>query len=209
MKISIVKIISILIIFLTFSSVNSTSEIPFGNLYTTVIFQILLILLSLIERKKLKPIHRNLYNIINIYLIWAIICIIRGFFIANNYIEYRQLLIGSISSVLPVLVWIFYKPDIFYRIWSFWFKYALLVFLLYYWWNAGFTQAYLWPILLLLCFFPLFPQKKAWIIIIGGLLFCYFGGIENRSQLINGIISLLRLIIITFYLAGLPQEEMM
>ena len=191
MKISIVKIISILIIFLTFSSVNSISKIPFGNLYTTIIFQILLILLSLKERKNQKPIPKNLYNTINIYLIWAISCIIRGFFIANNYTEYRQLLIGSISCVLPVLVWIFYKPDIFYRIWSFWFKYALLVFLVYYWWNAGFTQVYLWPLLFLFCFFPLFPQKKAWIIIIGGLLFCYLGGIDNRAQLINGIISLL------------------
>lgn len=191
MKISVVKIISILTLLLTFTSVNSMSIIPFGNLYTTIILQILLILLIFREKNKLYTIHKKNYNIINIYIIWTVICIVRGFIIAENYWEYRQLLIGSISCLLPILVWVFYKPEVTWKIWSFWFKYGLLFFILFYSWNIGFTQVYLWPLLILFCFFPLFPKKKAWIVFITGILFCYLGGIENRSQIINGIVSLL------------------
>lgn len=191
MKFSVVKIIYVLILLLTFASVNSLSIFSFGNLYTTVFIQILLILLLLRQKNKQYIIHNKDYKIINLYLFWTVICIFRGFIIAENYTEYRQLLIGSISCLLPTLVWIFYKPEITCRIWSFWFKYGLLFFALFYWWNIGFTQFYLWPLLILFCFFPLFPRKKAWIIFISGLLFCCLAGIDNRAQIINGIVSLL------------------
>lgn len=191
MKFSVVKIISILTLLLTFASVNAMSIIPFGNLYTTTSLQILLILLLFREKNNLNTIYIKNFNIINIYIVWAVICILRGLIIAENYWEYRQLLIGSISCLLPSLVWIFYKPKVVSKIWSFWFKYGSLFFVLFYSWNIGFTQTYLWPFIILFCFFPLFPKKKAWIIFITGILFCYLGGIENRAQIVNGIVSLL------------------
>ena len=176
---------------LTFTSVNLWAQIPLGNLITTTFLQLIVIYLIYKKRNYLfTPVNKNIYLPVTLYLTWTYICIIRGSAIADNYFEYKQLLIGSISCLLPIMVWLFYKPYITYKIYSYWFKYGILFFIIFYWWNAGFTQFYLSPLLLLFCFFPLFPPKKALIIFIIGILYCYLGGIENRSQLIKGVCAL-------------------
>lgn len=193
MKCQTIKVLSVIILLLTFTSVNQWAIIPFGNLITTAIIQ--LIFIGIIYKKKnyLFPNYKqeSTFCPINLYLIWAYICILRGLFIAENYWGYKQLLIGGISCLLPIMIWLFNRPYSVYKIYSYWFKYGILFFLLCYWWNVGFTQFYLSPLLLLFCFFPLFPHKKAWLIFIVGILYCYFGGAENRSQLIKGACALI------------------
>lgn len=191
-RINTINLLSVSILILTFVSVNLWAKIPLGNPTTTAVIQLLLVILIYKKRRFLCTFYnKKNYWPINLYLLWAYICIVRGFILAENYYEYKQLLTGGISCLLPIMVWLFYNPNIVQKIYIYWFKYGILFFILIYWWNVGFTQFYLSPLLLLFCFFPLFPIKKAWIIFIVAIMYCYFGGLESRSQLIKGILALI------------------
>lgn len=188
MKIKLVLLFAILILLITFISVNGWSSIPLGNNITTTFLQLLTIFFIYKYKKKIFPFNvseRRNYVFITLYLIWTYICIIRGVLIADNSIEYKQLIMGSISLIIPIFSWLFYSPDQVAKIFSFWFKYALVAFFLFFYWLVGFSQFYLSPLLFLFCFFPLFPIKQRWFILTLGLLYCLCSG-ENRSQLIKG-----------------------
>ena len=197
LTIKISKLLSIIVLILTFISVNLWSAFPIGNLWTTTILQIFTLYIISKYRSKFtnKNIDLNIY--IKWYLIWAIICIIRGFIIAENIFEYKQLALGSIAVLMPILCWLGNSTYYTQKILSFWYKYAILFFLLFFFWMVGFTQFYLSPLIILFCFFPLFSNKKAFIIFIAGILYCVLAG-EGRSQYLKAIPALL--IGITIYL---------
>lgn len=181
LTIKVSRLLSIIILILTFISVNLWSPFPLGNLWSTTILQIFT--LYIISKYKQNLITRNISQnaYIKWYLIWAIICIARGFIIAENSIEYKQLVIGSIAVLMPLLCWLGYNAYYTQKILSFWYKYAIIFFIIFFYWIVGFTQFYLSPLLFLFCFFPLFPSKKAWIIFFVGILYCVLAG-EGRSQ---------------------------
>jgi hypothetical protein len=183
-------LLSIIILILTFISVNLWSPFPLGNLWSTTILQI--ITLYIIFKNKQRFISRNLSSDIYVkwYLIWVTICIARGFIISENSIEYKQLAIGGIAVLTPVFCRLGYNIYYVQKILSFWYKYAMIFFFLFFYWAVGFTQFYLSPLLLLFCFFPLFPRKKAWIIFSAGILYCILAG-EGRSQYLKAIPALL------------------
>lgn len=187
--IKVATLLSGLLLILTFISVNSWSAIPIGNLWTTTIIQFFTIYIICKVKKILLPQEDVHYKYINWYLIWCLICTIRGFFIAENLIEYKQLILGSIVLVTPIISWIAYKPFYVEKILYSWYKYGLIAFVLFFFWIVGYTQFYLSPLLLLFCFFPLFPRKKRYLIIILGLLYCILAG-DTRSQLLKGIVAL-------------------
>lgn len=191
-RIKIVTFFSFLILLITFISVNGWSSIPLGNNATTILIQSFIIFLIYRYKKRIFPIHasdKRSYTFINLYLIWTYICILRGLYIAENPYEYKQLIMGSISLIIPILAWLFYLPNNVSKVLSFWFKYGLIFFFLFFLWTVGFTQFYLSPLLFFFCFFPLFPSHKKWIILILGISYCLFAG-ENRSQLIKGGLAL-------------------
>lgn len=190
LTIKVSRLLSIIILILTFISVNLWSPFPLGNLWSTTILQIFT--LYIISKYKQNLITRNISQnaYIKWYLIWAIICIARGFIIAENSIEYKQLVIGSIAVLMPLLCWLGYNAYYTQKILSFWYKYAIIFFIIFFYWIVGFTQFYLSPLLILFCFFPLFPSKKAWIIFFVGILYCVLAG-EGRSQYLKAIPALL------------------
>lgn len=107
----------ILFIFLLF--VLTAIEIP--AIYLVPI-QAVIFLFLVWWRNKTKNIYPKLYHIINIYLVWCIICCIRGLLIAENYTEYRQLSVGTMNIMLPLIVWLTYDPQEVSQIYRFWFK---------------------------------------------------------------------------------------
>ena len=183
-------LLSILALLITFTSVNTWSSIPIGNLWTTTALQLYTIYIIYKVRKSLISQENIQYKYINWYLIWTFFCIVRGSIIAENSIEYKQLVIGSIALLTPVFSWIAYKPFYIEKILHFWYHYAMLAFIFFFYWVVGYTQFYLSPLLLLFCFFPLFPQKKKYLIIILGILYCILAG-DGRSQYLKGIPALL------------------
>lgn len=125
------------------------------------------------------------------YFIWLLFNSIRGAFIAENYWEYKQLITGMLSLSLPVFVYIYSVPSILNATLKYWFKYALVIFIVIIpFLGTDAYHFYLGPIFLAGCFIPILPKK--WKIIIGGLLiimlFIDFGA---RSQIIKSAVVLL------------------
>ena len=162
----------------------------FGNI-PVFLFQTLLIAILYLNRRYLCPEFKtNTYRFIYYYLIWTTILIFAGFFVADCYVEYRQLLVGSISLQVPIFVWIFTRPEVANRVLSIYFKYAWLPFVIFFLPFLGFTQMYIQPILLLLCLAPLFRRKTALLIIVIGLLYTTNNIFEDRGQFIKGCVAM-------------------
>lgn len=174
---------------LTFVSVNQWSRMPIGNLWTTWIIQICFIAMIIKYRCYLCPLKK--YNkLLQLYLIWLVIGIVRGAFIAENYFEWKQLVSNSISLSIPLFMWLFCKPSVTLGIYRTWLYYSMFTFLFFYWAMGDISQFYLSPLLLLFCFWPLFNKKTAFILFVIGVLYM-FGREEARSQTIKGGIALL------------------
>lgn len=197
------NLFAILILLLTFVSVNQFSTLPIGPLWFTWLIQISLIVLLFKFRSNIFPNQRN--KLLNLYLIWIFISLLRGLFIAENYYEYKQLIMGGISLMCPIFIWLFYKPSLTSKIYKIWFKYALIAFGLFFVWTSGFLQAYLSPLLLLFCFFPLFRKKQAYIILLIGLSYTLVRAEEDRSQFIKGSLALI-VGVLSYYVVSMPYK---
>lgn len=186
------SIVAFLIILITFFSVNQWNQIPFGNTYTNWAISLLLVGTILFYRKKyFKPFNQADYKVVNIYLIWLIIGVLRGVFIAENYWEWKQLVVGTLSLSVPIFVIIFYKPINLHQTLKMWIKYALPAFFLFFFWVIDPTSYhfYLGPVLLLSCFLP--SLKKNWqfvfLVLIGLMILIDF---DSRSQVIKALMTL-------------------
>ena len=129
--------------------------------------------------------------LINIYLIWLLIGIIRGLFVPENYWEWKQLVTGSLTLSLPLLVFPFQSYTNTQAVLSHWLKYAIpcCILLLLFTPNGSY-HFYIAPIFLLGCFLPLMPSK--WKIIIGGLLLIMLvSNLGARSQVIKAGITII------------------
>lgn len=131
-------------------------------------------------------------KIFRLYLFWTAICIVRGIFIAENYMEWLQVTIGSICLLAPIMIRIGYRPDIVSYVYRFWFKYWLLIFVVFFLINSDISPLYLFsPLFLLLCFFSLFRYKKVFYIILLAFIWIFMSGWGARSVIIKIIVSFL------------------
>lgn len=194
MKGSSTKTISILFVIITFMSIWHKFPLLPYNQYVVNAVQLLTAGLIIVNRKYFWG-NENRFTFLNLYFIWTIICVIRGFFIADNYIEYKQLLIGTIGSVVPVAVFFFISPNRTAKSLNMWFKASVVLMLIFIWYE-GFSQYYLSPYLLLFCFFPLFTSKKLrWLIILFAMAYIFYDTL-NRSHIIKAGVALM----IAFYI---------
>lgn len=185
---SLQKKLLLLFLILSFTSVNLWSSIPILNSQIERIVQFLALIIEVIIIYKSKLYSLKNYRIVLIFIIYAIIGVLRGIFVADCYWEYNQLTIGTMSLSLPLLVYIFESPSfslIFYRKWL---KYCIPAFFIFFYWVAGATQFFLGPIFLLGCFIPILPKK--WKIIILILLILMGMYLSNRSQVIKVVVCL-------------------
>lgn len=153
-----------------FISIVSILSIPaIITLPLSIICIILLFYWKKCNNRNVK--HENL-KIINLYLFWAFICIIRGFIIADNYTEYRQNILGITCCLLPLIIWLVYNPYITSKILKFWYKYLLILTPLVF--IIELNVIYLAPLMLFICFLPLYNKHKTRIVIlILGLIYLY------------------------------------
>lgn len=187
-KISFLTLFLILII--TFFSVDQWSPIKLSNFpLRVIVWSTLLLIIVPMRNFFLIKNDKKLFTFLNLYLIWSIICCIRGLWSFQGYIEFRHLVYGFFAVISPILIILFNKPSFISYFYKFWIKYAITAFLIFFYWQVGITQFYLSPILLLFCFYPLFPKKKKIIIILLIIIWCYNSGFEERAQLIKGFVS--------------------
>lgn len=186
---SLQKKLLLLFLVLSFTSVNLWSSIPILNSQIERIVQFLALIIEVIIIYKSKLYTLKNYRIVSIFIVYAIIGVLRGIFVADCYWEYNQLTIGTMSLSLPLLVYIFESPSfslIFYRKWL---KYCIPAFFIFFYWVVGATQFFLGPIFLLGCFIPILPKK--WKILILILLILMGMYLSNRSQVIKVVVCLI------------------
>jgi hypothetical protein len=201
MRFTSTNILPILILLITFVSVNQWSTIPLGN---TVIIWIIdfLTIGAILWYKKLyfNPSNGKDYLIVMLYMLWMVAGVIRGMFVAENYFEWKQLIEGATTLSLPLFVYVFSVPQILHKTLKIWIRYALPAFFIFFLWvtSWGSKHYYLGPVFLLSCFLPVL--KKKWqFIFLGLLVLMLFANFGARSQVIKAIASLL---IIFAYIMG-------
>ena len=198
------KTLPVLILIITIFSVQQWLSITISSTFISwsidflVIFIILKFKSYMNDRISREYLSETDTRILFFYFIWMLLNSIRGAFIAENYWEYKQLIVGMLSLSLPIFVYIFSVPSILNATLKYWFKYALIVFIIIipFLGNDAY-HFYLGPIFLTGCFIPILPKK--WRIIIGGLLtIMLFIDLGARSQVIKSAIVLMMAIGICF-----------
>ena len=184
-----IKLFSILIILITFYSVNQWSNLPIGNEYFWW-FIFLIFLNYLIKFKKLYTsvlIEKN-FIYLNIYIYWCLICIIRGFLVFNNYWQLKNLISTSFFLLLPLIVYLSNSIISIQIILKNWFNYALIIFIFYFKFLFGDAIGkYLMPSSFLILFFPILKNKWKFILIFI-LFFVIFYDFSARSNIIKFIV---------------------
>jgi hypothetical protein len=190
------KVFPFLIGILTFFSVDQWSKFVIGNTVTTwlLYFCIYLCVFFIYKNQYVKciSVENRKDTFLKIYLLWILICIIRGIFVAENYWEYKQLVEGSVALLLPTLIYTFTLPNVVRTVLHFWLMYILPFFVIY----AGFFivpdsyHFFLGPVLLLGCFLPIIKGKwKLMIFLL--LIIMLVGDIGARSQIIKAAACLM------------------
>jgi len=187
MKLKIYQIFQFLFLIITFESIGGFTSIVLGNDTFWWIVNIVLLLTIFY----LKPLYFNLDDNkliwpIKLLLFWNIICIIRGFFVAENYWEWKHLIISGMVLLIPYTIYIFTNKQFVQMLIAFWLKYALFAFFLfipfviYY----DFYGHYLVPILLLSIMVSALPFRWK-IITLFFLILILTAGFESRSNILR------------------------
>lgn len=197
MKFNLAKFIVITILLITISSVNPWSKIVIGDtVIWWVIFGAILIAFYKAKAKFYDKFNERNILFINLYLIWNIVCICRGAFIADNYWEWKNLIGFGMVLLLPFSIYISTNQFIVQKIVEVWLKYALPAFFLFAL-NFQYPDAigrYLVPITFVFLFFPVLSTKWK-IITLAFALFVFLGDLTARSNVIKfGIPLILSLI---------------
>ena len=164
---------------------------PIGNTTTNWILYALIFLLFFYETRKMNvSFTKKGYWVVALYLSWALIGIIRGMFVMENYWESKTLVNNSFIILMPFCVYAFNSPYIVNKTLRLWIKIAFPAFFIFFYWMVGLSQFYLGPIYLVLCFLPIIKSKK-WALAIGfvGLLLLTYNIEDLRSQFMKAVMS--------------------
>lgn len=193
MRISLKKVFAVLIVLITFFSVNQWSILPLGGTFLIWVVQFLTVGIILwYKRKHFSPLNKKDYLIVKIYIIWMIIGIIRGIFVAEGYWEWKQWVVGSLTLSLPIFVYVFTNKDLLGYVLKIWVRFAIPFFFVLFCWvvTPDAYHFYLSPVLLLGCFLPVLDLRWSFLFVVM-LLLMMFADFGARSQVIKALISLL------------------
>ncbi len=183
------SIFPFLLLLLTFVGVNQWSDIQIGNTLIINALKFLILYVMIYEKYKNNiQLFSPPYGIVAIYLIWAVIGIIRGCYVAENYWEWKNLMNSSLIVLLPFCVYTFYEPDILHRSLRLWYPWALFAYVIFFYWQVHISQFYLGPVYFAICFLPIVPTLKWKIIFIILDILILTTNIENdRSQFVKAV----------------------
>lgn len=188
MKFSLTSILSVLVVLMAVSSANQFLKPPLLEQFFVFLVQICFIGIVFRYKKSLCPATSD-YKWLNLFLIWCFIEIFFALFIVDNYVECRQLFVGTISLMVPILAWVFYEPVRFRKIFRFFFLWAWIPYLLFFVYDLGLTQFYYSPLLLLFLFFPFFSKNQRVVIFLLALIYIVSIWGDARSQSYKGLVA--------------------
>jgi hypothetical protein len=173
-------------VLITLLSVNNWSSIPIGNTFFWWAVQFLFFFILIKTKKSFyNPLNKKNILPVVFFLIWALICVFRAFFVAENYWEWKNLVTMSFVLLLGLVVFVFTNPELNQFLLKKWFRYILPLFFLFILFlrDDAYGQ-YLAPVILLLLVFPLLT-KKWQIIVLFFTLFVILMGQTARSNVIK------------------------
>lgn len=181
-----------LLLLLGFISVNQWSSLPIGNTTSSWLLWFLILFFIVKEKKESDLSFRDSnYKIVGFYLLWAAIGILRGYFEADNYWEYKNLVSNSFSLLLPLIVFALSAPETVRRIYRVWMIYGLIAYALFFYWQVDISAFYLAPVYFVGCFLPLIKHRwwrlLIFVLLIGLLTYHYQ---DNRSASIKAAVAL-------------------
>lgn len=197
------QIIPISILPIAVYSVQRFSSSPIGNTAIWWSISILVLLVFGISSKFIfEPENKIDIRIIKVYLLWNIISIIRGVFIAKTYWEYKGLVEMGMALLIPIIAYAASNKEILQSILSFYVKYALILsIVLLSFLTIGGLGWYLFPVSLLMLFFPAIKLKWK-ILLLAISITVILGDLNTRSHTVKYGIPILLLSF--YYLRALP-----
>lgn len=196
------NLISVSILFISIFSIAGYMQIrtgiPIANTFFWWFIQLSVLIIFLIGNNEFF--HKsNALNmkVIQWYLIWNLFCIIRGFFVAETYWDFKGLIGNSFGLLIPIIAYSATNIKISQSILTYYIKYTLPLFFIFAFLIAisayGF---YLVPIYFLVFFFPVLTVRWKWIILLLDL-FSALAFLGSRSNVIKFGIPVL--IMLTYY----------
>ncbi|QGY43921.1 hypothetical protein GM418_09705 [Maribellus comscasis] len=198
------KIIPFSILPIAVLSVQRFSYSPIGSTSVWWLVEILILMLFGIASFVLFESENRRYILIfQLYLVWNIFSIVRGFFAAETYWDYKGLVENTLALLLPVVVFAATNRRILQSILSFYMKYVLIFAIVVFpFLPLGAWGWYLFPVSFLLLFFPVFQiQWKSLLLVIA--LIAMFADISSRSLIFKFGIPLLLLFF--YYFRAFPE----
>lgn len=180
------------ILLMTITSTNQWSNYPIGNtFFWWAFYGITLILLIVNKKQFFDPKDNESLKVLYWYLAWNIICILRGYFIAENYWEWKNLIETGFVLLLPLTINISTNRFVIQEILHNWLKFALPAFFVFLFVLQGEAYGrYLAPITLLLLFFFALEFKLKVLLSVFTLI-VLMGGIDARSNIVKFSVSFL------------------
>ncbi len=185
------KILTTLLFLITLQTINPWAMIPLGNTSIWWIVNTVVLFFIIKERKKYFNDPIKNYYILYAYLVWNIICIIRGAFIAENYWEWKNLITMGFVLLLPVSIYISTNRVIVQTIFNQYIRFILPAFFIFAIVISKVAYGiYLIPISFILLFFPLLTKKwKIGILILSAI--AVTSSFAARSNVIKFVVPLM------------------
>lgn len=187
-----IVIIAFLTLLISFLSSNQWSTFPIGNdpFWWIVQFAFIYLLFKLKKNITSPTIETHLLYV-KLYVFWNIICIVRGAFVAENYWEWKMLIATSFLLLLPLIVYLANSYRSIQIIIKTWFKYGLIIFILFspFLWGDA-VGKFLIPISFLLLLLPILNTKWK-IIVFAFAVFAITFDISARSNVLKFIVPFL------------------
>lgn len=184
------RIFPLLILLLSIISANEFGHPRFLPLWVKWFVQIFIILLIIFNKDVLCKKNEE-HKWVKYYFLWIGLVSIAGLIVADNYTEWKQLINGVICLMMPLYIYLFYDPRMGRNVFRTWYKYAIIIYLLFFVWSRNYNQFYFSPLLILFCIFPLIRSRIKYIIIIAGILYALRDMEGARMQFVKGAFSLL------------------
>lgn len=188
MKIAIKKQLSTVLLLITISSIQPVTSLPIGN--TTVWWFVYAVsIFVFIKAIRISKVFSSTESenllFVQLLLLWYLICIIRGCFVADNYWEWKHLVKTGFTMMIPFITYLAISPSFVLFITQKWLHLTLPLFFVFFPFLLGDgTGRYLAPVSVLLLFFPIIPKNWKFILL-GFSLFIFLGNLDARSNLIK------------------------
>lgn len=164
----------------------------FGNFTLWMIINAYVLFVFWKSKEKYFDLRENSnFRFVMIYLLFNIVNIIRGVFIADGYWDFKGLFVNSFALLIPIVAYVSSNKLLLQKIFSFYVKYVLpLFFIFIFILSKQAYGVYLSAVIFLLLFFPALTLRWK-LILLTFVLIIVFGGLGARSNVIKFSLSLL------------------